>query len=232
MKIVSVVGVRGSGKTTLTEALIAEFKARGLIVGTAKTVYCPAFHMDRPGSNTDRHMKAGSAVVSARAERETVVQFPRKLAASEIARISDGCDLLLCEGDYELPAVRIVCGKTPEDARERLNDRTVAVSGVLANTLETFEGLQVLHPQRDIVTLADLLLERTPDQKDFSALDDGTRGRDFLASQRFCAEACRGHHRERTGTEVYVDGVRLPLTAEQEAVLRKWAGVFSLDRSR
>ena len=68
MRIITVVGVRGSGKTTVTEALLKELSLRGVRAGTVKTIFCPTFHMDRPGSNTSRHIRAGAALVTARAE--------------------------------------------------------------------------------------------------------------------------------------------------------------------
>ena len=52
MIICAIVGVRKSGKTTTVTGLVRELKARGHRVGTVKSVFCPEFSIDTPGSNT------------------------------------------------------------------------------------------------------------------------------------------------------------------------------------
>ncbi|MBQ7184499.1 MAG: molybdopterin-guanine dinucleotide biosynthesis protein MobB [Clostridia bacterium] len=224
MKIITVVGIRGSGKTTVTEALEKEMTARGLTVGTVKTIFCPTFHMDKPGSNTYRHTRAGAAVVTARAETETSVLYPRKLKPSEILRHYAGCGAVIFEGDYELPAARIVTAHGEEDALERLNERTVAVSGLISNSLDRLENLTVLHPERDISALTDLVLEKAEDVKDPETLDAGLDGEDLKLSRAFCAAGCKGHGKMRTetGVRLTVDGHPVRLDGETEKELRQW----------
>ena len=224
MKIITVVGIRGSGKTTVTEALEKEMTARGLTVGTVKTIFCPTFHMDKPGSNTYRHTRAGAAVVTARAETETSVLYPRKLKPSEILRHYAGCGAVIFEGDYELPAARIVTAHGEEDALERLNERTVAVSGLISNGLDRLGGLPVLHPERDIAALTDLVLEKAEDVSDPETLDAALHGEDLKLSRAFCAAGCKGHGKTRTetGVRLTVDGHPVRLDDETEKELRQW----------
>ena len=224
MKIITVVGVRGSGKTTVTEALEKSLTARGIQVGTVKTIFCPTFHMDKPGSNTYRHTRAGAAVVTARAETETTVLYPRKLRPSEILKHYSGCGAVIFEGDYELPAARIVTAHGEEDARERLNPYTVAVSGVISNGLTCLEGLPVLHPEWDISALTDLVLEKAEDVEDPGKLDAGLDGEDLKLSRAFCAAGCKGHiaAKAETGVRLTVDGRPVRLDGETEKELRQW----------
>lgn len=56
--IVSVVGKKKSGKTTLVEALVAELVRRGRRVGTIKHGH--HFDLDREGTDSWRHRAAGS----------------------------------------------------------------------------------------------------------------------------------------------------------------------------
>ena len=223
MRIITVVGICGAGKTTVVECLLRALADRGLRAGTVKTVFCPTFHMDKPGSNTYRHTAAGAALVTAKAETETTVLYPYPLRPSEILAHYRDCDWVLCEGDYDLPAARVVAAHGPEDARERINDRTVAVSGLITNDQDALDGLPVLHPERDIDQLVALLMEKAPDIQDLSALDEALNGPDAALSRDFCARGCRGHAGRKNGVQVLIDGKALKLTAEQEALLRSWA---------
>ena len=82
MKIVTIVGIRQSGKTSTVTALIEAIRSRGQKVGTCKTVFCPSFSIDKPGSNTMRHHQAGSGLVTSRARHETALLFPEALPPS------------------------------------------------------------------------------------------------------------------------------------------------------
>ncbi|MBQ9196613.1 MAG: molybdopterin-guanine dinucleotide biosynthesis protein MobB [Clostridia bacterium] len=221
MKIVTIVGVRGAGKTTLVESLLNELQSRGLRAATVKTVFCPTFHMDKPGSNTDRHTRAGSELVGIRAEQETVLLYPRKLSSSEILAHYTDFDVVICEGDYDLPVPRIVAAHGEADALERVNGRTLAVSGVIANDRRELNGLPVLHPDRDAAALADLVLS-TPDAGELSALDAPLNGPDAALSRDFCAHGCKGHAKKPAGVRAVVDGRPLTLTPEQENLIRSW----------
>ena len=223
MKIVTVVGIRASGKTALIEALVREMSARGKKVGTVKTVFCPTFHMDKPGSNTFRHTRAGAGLVTVRAEGETTLLFPRRLKPSEVHENYRGFDWVLAEGDYELPAARIVTAHREEDALERLTPLTVAFSGRLADSRRELEGLKVYHYERDISALCDLLEEKTGDTADLRKLDESLNGEDLKLSRAFCAVGCRGHLEKKQGVRVTVDGVPFALSPEQEETLRLWA---------
>ncbi|MBR4502369.1 MAG: molybdopterin-guanine dinucleotide biosynthesis protein B [Clostridia bacterium] len=224
MKIVTVVGIRASGKTSLIEVLVRELTARGKKVGTVKTVFCPTFHMDKPGSNTYRHTRAGAGLVTVRAEGETSLLFPRKMSPSEVYENYCGFDWVLAEGDYQLPAARIVTAHREEDARERVNPMTLAFSGKLADSRQELYGLKVYHYERDISALCDLMEEKVEDTEDPEKLDESLNGEDLALSRAYCAVGCRGHREKKEGVRVTVDGVPLSLSPEQEKTLRLWAG--------
>lgn len=57
--IISIVGKTNSGKTTLIERIIPEFKKRGYRVGTIKHA-SHDFEMDHQGKDTWRHSQAGA----------------------------------------------------------------------------------------------------------------------------------------------------------------------------
>ena len=72
IKIFSVVGSSNSGKTTLIEKLIPEFRRRGYRVGTVKHA-SRGFEMDREGKDTWRHLKAGADTVMISSPNQTAM---------------------------------------------------------------------------------------------------------------------------------------------------------------
>lgn len=62
MNVVGIAGWKNSGKTTLVEALVAIFSARGLAVSTVKHAH-HEFDIDRPGKDSHRHRQAGAREV-------------------------------------------------------------------------------------------------------------------------------------------------------------------------
>lgn len=62
MKIFGVVGWKNTGKTTLTERLVAEIVGRGIAVSTVKHAH-HAFDVDHPGKDSHRHRMAGAREV-------------------------------------------------------------------------------------------------------------------------------------------------------------------------
>lgn len=95
-------GFKNSGKTTLTAALIAEFSARGFKVSSVKHAH-HEFDLDQPGTDTDKHRRAGA--------REVVIASARRWALMheigadesepdlhELVRHMAPADLILAEG--------------------------------------------------------------------------------------------------------------------------------------
>ncbi|MEG0019166.1 MAG: molybdopterin-guanine dinucleotide biosynthesis protein MobB, partial [Oscillospiraceae bacterium] len=68
MRIFTVRGITKSGKTTTIEKVISELKKRGYSVGSVKEIHYKQFKIDPEGTNTDRHKKAGSELVTARGD--------------------------------------------------------------------------------------------------------------------------------------------------------------------
>lgn len=62
MKVLGIAGYSGSGKTTVTEALLPRLIARGLSVSTIKHAH-HNFDVDKPGKDSYRHRAAGAKEV-------------------------------------------------------------------------------------------------------------------------------------------------------------------------
>ncbi len=100
-RVFGITGWKNSGKTTLTERLVAELTWRGWLVSTVKHAH-HSFEVDKPGTDSHRHREAGAhevAIVSGtrwalmhelRHEEEPPLE-------AILARLSP-CDIVIVEG--------------------------------------------------------------------------------------------------------------------------------------
>lgn len=99
--VFGIVGWKNSGKTTLVEALVKDFTARGLRVATIKHAH-HAFDIDHEGKDSFRHRQAGAAqvIVSSRTRWAMVTENGNAAEPSLddlLGRLAP-CDLVLVEG--------------------------------------------------------------------------------------------------------------------------------------
>jgi molybdopterin-guanine dinucleotide biosynthesis protein B len=99
--VFGITGWKNSGKTTLTERLVAELTGRGLAVATVKHAHHD-FDIDKEGTDSFRHRKAGAREVAIVSGRRWALMHelsgegePR--LADIVARLSP-VDLVLVEG--------------------------------------------------------------------------------------------------------------------------------------
>ena len=225
MKIITIVGIRKSGKTSTVTALVEAIRRRGKRVGTCKTVFCPTFSMDKSTSNTAKHRRAGSELVCARARFETTFLYPEALPLSKILDQYKGCDYVLLEGDYYAPVPRIVCAHLAEDALLRANSRTLAFSGRISQK----DDIELPLPRFNALDNADALLdyidEKIPDIYPCSLLDEQLPPVAGVTDDGFCQCGCHHHEKkqEQDAVQVLIEGKALSLTKEQRDMILKWA---------
>jgi molybdopterin-guanine dinucleotide biosynthesis adapter protein len=110
MRILSVIGHKNAGKTTLLVALVREFRRQGKGVATLKHASHPAI-VDREGTDTYRHFYEGCAEKTLIASPDLRVLFerapddtdPETLASRYLA----GSDLVLVEGFRRAPIPKV-----------------------------------------------------------------------------------------------------------------------------
>jgi len=95
MRVFGVAGWKNSGKTGLMERLVTEIAGRGIGVSTVKHAHV-AFDIDRAGSDSDRHRRAGA--------REVLISSPRRFALMHELR-----------GEAELPLAQLLERLAPVD---------------------------------------------------------------------------------------------------------------------
>ena len=223
LKVISIVGIRKSGKTGTVTALVEAMRRRGMRAGTCKTVFCPSFSIDQPGSNTARHARAGSQLVCARARHETALIFPEALPLSRVLEAYAGFDYVLLEGDYRSPVPRLVAAHGAEDALLRMNPLTLAFVGRVSRRPEVALPLPRFDALADADALLDFLGQNVPDVVISPALDEPLPPVPGVTDDGFCQCGCHLHEKKAEGVSVTVGGKALALSAEQKALVLEWA---------
>jgi len=109
-RILSIIGHKNAGKTTLTVALASELARRGRRVTTIKHGHHPS-QVDRPGSDSWRHFQEGRAervLLVTPGERVLFERAPDEYDPIVLARryLSDA-DIVLAEGFKQAPLPKI-----------------------------------------------------------------------------------------------------------------------------
>ena len=173
-RILTVAGLKKSGKTTVVAALIRELRARGFRVGSVKTFRHHPLNLDRSGADTRRHAEAGAEFTVAILDGELAYFEPRASRAGlrDAARLfAPGVDFVVWEGtaDPEAGGGQVVCVRRLSDLEPTLEKRKVdrrsiiALSGVAAGRRQAAappDGLLLLDATRPegLAALADLVL--------------------------------------------------------------------------
>jgi molybdopterin-guanine dinucleotide biosynthesis protein MobB len=174
-RILTVAGLKKSGKTTVAAALIRELRARGFRVGSVKAFRHHPLNLDRSGADTRRHAEAGAEFTVAILDGELAYFEPRASRAGlrDAARLfAPGVDFVVWEGtaDPEAGGGQVVCVRRLSDLEQTLEKRKVdrraiiALSGVAAgrrNAAAPPDGLRLLDATQpaDRAALADLVLQ-------------------------------------------------------------------------
>jgi molybdopterin-guanine dinucleotide biosynthesis protein B len=162
MKVISVIGITQSGKTTTIENIIKELKRRNYSVGTVKEIHFHAFHMDVEGTNTDRHKKAGAELVTARGEYETDILFQEKLSIDKILGFYTQ-DYVLLEGVRDSNIPKILTSHDIQGIEDRLDNSVFAISGRISTEISEYKGLPAINSMTDVEGLVDLIEEKAFD---------------------------------------------------------------------
>lgn len=164
MKVISVVGISSTGKTTTIENIIKELKRRNYSVGTVKEIHFHAFQMDVEGTNTYRHKEAGASLVTARGAHETDILFQEKLSLDRILTFYDH-DYVILEGVRDTNIPKILTALDKEGIEDRFDETIVAISGKISAEITEYKGLPAINSLTNIEDLVDLIEEKSYDFK-------------------------------------------------------------------
>lgn len=122
--IIAVIGYKSAGKTTVVEKLVSALTSRGYEVATIKHIHEGKFSVDKEGTDTWRHARAGAKVVVALAGSETAIIVKERLfpPLENLATFLKECEVLVLEGFKALlgdgRVAKVICVKSEEEAEK------------------------------------------------------------------------------------------------------------------
>ncbi len=154
MKIVAVLGSKGSGKTTTIVRLIKHLKTLGYSVAYLKLA--PTLSLDKKNSDTGRAKQAGADCIVARSEKETFVCCDNKTALPKVLSQIEA-DFLLGENLSSGYDYQIFCAKNESELDKADLQKSDCICGIYSNCYLKYEDLPVYNPNIEIEKIAQLL---------------------------------------------------------------------------
>jgi len=143
IKVISIIGYSGSGKTYFIESLIEKLKLRFLFdIGVIKNVH--EHPVDSEGKDSSRYIKAGADLSIIRNKFHEVAFFFRKemdiqLFINWIVEGPFKLDLLFIEGFRKLSYPSILCVKETKNIQTQLSENVKMISGLITTQNETLD---------------------------------------------------------------------------------------------
>ena len=159
-RVFGITGWKNSGKTTLTEKLVAELTRRGYRVSTVKHAHHD-FDIDREGADSYRHRAAGAAEVAVVSGRRWALMH--ELRGEDEPRLDDilmrlaPCDLVLVEGYKREGHDKIETRRLDAKSTEPLTAGDPAIRAVAADHAVTGETVPVFALD-DVSGIADFIV--------------------------------------------------------------------------
>jgi molybdopterin-guanine dinucleotide biosynthesis protein B len=168
--VIAAVGTSGSGKTTTLEYLIQHLSAEGYKIGSIKHIHHEGFTIDKKGTDTWRHAKAGAKVTVAVSPEETTMITKTDAALNDLDKVigllgGKQLDIIFIEGFHKLITKRtdvpkIITAKDEANLKRTLKgtaEPILAVTGVISKNKPAISGLKI--PIIDLKTEGKQLLQ-------------------------------------------------------------------------
>jgi molybdopterin-guanine dinucleotide biosynthesis protein B len=157
MKVFSIIGFTNSGKTSTLLKVVKELVKRGKTVHTVKAIHIDGFSVETEGKDSWLHREAGATRTAIRSNVETSIMYQKAMSARELIPFFDA-DYLILEGfSSEKKIPKILCSKNLDDLKELLDDTVFAISGVISNEINEFQGIRAINSQISVEELVDLV---------------------------------------------------------------------------
>jgi len=189
MKVFAVIGLHHSGKTTACEQIMSHLKNRGHSVSSIKDIHQENFSLDRPGSNSNRHLKVNKESVFARSLNETCLIWDRQLSLNDMLDHLH-TDWVCVEGMKESPLPKVLCANNLEELEKMMDDTVFAISGPVTDTMDSYKDIPVINARNNPEKLTNLIIEKVFDVLPFNK--NGFCGHCGLNCFELTAEILRG----------------------------------------
>ena len=168
-RVFGITGWKNSGKTTLTEKLVAELTKRGYRVSTVKHAHHD-FDIDRQGADSWRHRAAGATEVAVVSGRRWALMH--ELRGEDEPRLDDiiarlaPCDIVLVEGYKREGHDKIETRRLGAKDTRPLTLDDPAIRAIAADHAVAGEQVPVFALD-DVASIADFIVARAglPDRK-------------------------------------------------------------------
>ncbi len=161
-RVFGITGWKNSGKTTLTEKLVAELTRRGWKVSTVKHAH-HGFDIDKEGTDSFRHRQAGASEVAIVSGRRWALMHElhgeEEPTLDEVLKRLAPCDLVLVEGYKREGHKKIEARRTGTKDTTPLSDGDPTILAIAADhavpdsALPIF-GLDEIGPIADFIESA------------------------------------------------------------------------------
>jgi len=170
--VISVVGLKKSGKTTVVEHIVKRLVTMNYRVGTIKSMVHSNFTIDVEGKDTFRHRQAGASFVISLSRNETafIRTNPRRQDLDEISKlIPEDTDVVVSEGlndtgpdIYQLVACKDINAMEETLRVRNIGENVVALTGLMSNKISEHSQYPIFNVTKDdeLTTLIELLFER------------------------------------------------------------------------
>ncbi len=162
VKVFGITGWKNSGKTTLTERLVAELTLRGYRISTVKHAH-HSFDIDKEGTDSFRHRAAGAHEVAIVSHGRWALMHELRgedepPLAQILARLAP-CDLVLVEGYKREAHLKIETRRLDAKDTSPLSVDDPAIVAVAADVPQPGEPLPVFGID-DVPAIADFVVAR------------------------------------------------------------------------
>lgn len=162
-RVFGITGWKNSGKTTLTERLVAEFTRRGWKVSTVKHAH-HAFDIDHEGTDSWRHRAAGASEVAIVSGNRWALMHELRgedepPLDAVLARLAP-CDLVLVEGYKREAHRKIEARRGGAASTDPLSPRDPSILAIASDQPQAGETLPVFHLD-DLPAIADFIERAT-----------------------------------------------------------------------
>ena len=162
-RVFGITGWKNSGKTTLTERLVAEFVRRGVRVSTVKHAHHD-FDIDIEGTDSFRHRAAGASEVAIVSGRRWALMHELRgedepSLEQVLARLAP-CDLVLVEGYKREPHAKIEVRRLVTKDRAPLAPTDPNIAAIAADHQVAESALPVFDLD-DVPAIADFIARTT-----------------------------------------------------------------------